>query len=153
MAAWRRHLLAEALTLLGAVVLITAAIAWRLGQGPIDLSFLNTQIEQQLSAIAPGIAAHIQRTEIAWLHHLPEIRVLGAEVRRDGAVLLSLPQLGIRPSLRALVRANFAVERVNIAGVQLSLSRGPDGKILLGTANRPAQVAGRPLRVLARPFE
>jgi hypothetical protein len=139
MASWRRHLLAEALTLLGAVVLIAAAIVWRLSQGPIDLSFLNAQIEQQLSAIAPGIAAHIERTEIAWLHHLPEIRVLGAEIRRDGAVLLSLPQLGIRPSLRALVRANFAVERVSIAGVQLSLSRGPDGKILLGTANRPAQ--------------
>jgi hypothetical protein len=39
-----------------------------------------------------------------------------------------------------MARANFAVERVNVAGVRLSLTRDPDGKILLGTANRPARV-------------
>jgi hypothetical protein len=140
MAALRRHLLAEALTLLGAIVLIVAAIAWRLRQGPIDISFLNTQIEEQLSAIAPGIAAHVQRTEIAWLHHLPEIRVVGVEARHGAAVWLSLPQISVRPSLRALAHGSFAVERVNVAGVQLSLSRGQDGKILLGTANHPAEI-------------
>jgi hypothetical protein len=140
MAALRRHLLAEALTLLGAIVLIAAGIAWRLSRGPIDLSFLNAQIEQQLSAIAPGIAAQVQRTEIAWLHHLPEIRVVGVEARHGAAVLLSLPQISIRPSLRALAHGSFAVERVNVAGVQLLLSRGQDGKILLGTANHPAEI-------------
>jgi len=140
MTAWRRHLLAEALTLLGAVVLIAAGIAWRLRQGPIDLSFLNAQIEEQLSAIAPGIATHVQRTEIAWLHHLPEIRVVGVEARHGSTTLLSLPQISVRPSLRALARGSFAVERVNVSGVQLSLLRGQDGKILLGTANHPADV-------------
>ena len=55
-------------------------------------------------------------------------------------MLLSLPQISIRPSLRALVHGSFAVERVNVAGVQLSLSRGQDGKILLGTANHPAEI-------------
>jgi hypothetical protein len=140
MAAWWRILLRIALTLLGGVALLAAPIAWLLARGPIDLSFLNLQIERQLSAIAPGIAAHVGRTEIAWLHHLPEIRVLGVEARRGATLLLLLPEISIRPSLRALVRANFAVERLNIAGVRLSLTRSRDGKILLGMANRPAQV-------------
>jgi Protein of unknown function/AsmA-like C-terminal region len=139
MAALWKVWLGIALTLLAGVALVTAAVAWLLARGPIDLSFLNPPIEEQLSAIAPGIAAHVGRTEIAWLHHLPEIRVLGVEARRGGTVLLSLPEISIRPSLRALVRANFAVERVNITGVRLSLTRERDGRILLGTANQPAQ--------------
>ncbi len=135
-----KALLAIALTMLGAIALLTVAIAWRLRQGPIDLSFLNSQIEEQLSAIAPGIATHVERTEIAWLHHLPEIRVVGVQARHGRVVLLSLPEISIRPSLRALAHGSFAVERVNVSGVQLSLLRGQDGKILLGTANHPADV-------------
>ena len=101
---------------------------------------MRDRIRLRLARIAPGIAAHVERTEIAWLHHLPEIRVLGVEARHGAVMLVSLPELSIRPSLRALAHGRFAVERVNVAGVQLSLSRGQDGKVLLGTANRPAQM-------------
>src|SRR5438067_2480540 len=134
MAPWRRLLVATLLTVLAAIAILAAGLAWRLSLGPIPLPSFDRRLEAALSGIAPGLTARVEHTEIAWLRHLPELRVLGVKLeQRGGKLLLSVPSLGIRPSLRALAHGQLAVERVTVTGVHVSLVRDESGGLLLGS--------------------
>jgi len=129
----RRVLVGVLVTLFTAATLAGAVLAWRLRQGPIPLPSLDRRLEQALSGIAPNLKTQIDHSEIAWLRHLPELRVLGVKLeRKDGKLLLSVPSLGIRPSLRAFLHGQLAVERVTVSGVQVALVRDANGGLLLG---------------------
>jgi AsmA-like C-terminal region/Protein of unknown function len=123
------------------VILATGAIlaagaAWRLHRGPIALPFLAPRIERSISELLPDVVADVAGAELAWSARGPAIRVLDVELRRrDGTPLASFPRLSIRPSLRALLRADFAIARIDVAGARLALVRSRDGQIGAGSSS------------------
>ena len=136
MGGWRKLFVGTLFTLFAAVAILASALAWRLSLGPIPLPSLTQRFEEALSSIAPGLVAHVEHTEIAWLHHLPELRVVGVKLeRRDGKLLISVPSLGVRPSLRAFAHGRLAVERLRVEGVHVSLVRDESGSLLLGSGD------------------
>jgi Protein of unknown function/AsmA-like C-terminal region len=128
--------------LLCAVSVAAVALGLRLRQGPIELPWLDRRFEEALSGLAPGLRAEIEHAELAWLHHLPELRVVGVKIeRQDRKLLMSVPALGVRPSLRAFVHARLAVERLNVTGVRIALVRDAGGRLLLGSGGEHAEQA------------
>ena len=146
MGGWHKLFVGTLFTLFAAVAILAAALAWRLSLGPIPLPSLNQRFEEALSGIAPGLVAHVEHTEIAWVHHLPDLRVVGVKLeRRDGKLLMSVPSLGVRPSLRAFAHGRLAVERLRVEGVHVSLVRDESGSVLLGSGDGgevPLDVSG-----------
>jgi Protein of unknown function len=115
--------------------ILAAGAAWSLHRGPIPLPFLASRIARSLSDLVPDVVAKVGSTELAWSTRGPAIRVLDLELRhRDGTPLASSPRLSIRPSLRALVHAEFAIARIDVAGARLALVRSPDGQITVASA-------------------
>src|SRR5262249_45086251 len=118
------------------------AFAWRLAQGPILLPQLTQRIEQALSALSPDLVTHVSQTEIAWVVHLPELRVVDVRIaRRTGEPIASFPVLAVRPSLRALAHREVAVQRIEIVGASLSLVRDEQGRVLLASMDKRASAS------------
>ncbi len=130
---WRKILVATVLGLVMAVALAAGALAWRLSEGPIPLRFLDSRIEAALSGVLPDVTARVEHTELRWARHLPELRVTGVTLIHGGEPVASFPSLGVLPSLRALARGRFAVQRVSLSGVRVALVRDRDGQLKLGT--------------------
>ena len=106
---WRHILVGTVFGLVAAVALAAVALAWRLNQGPIPLTFLDPRVEATLSGLLPGVTARVEHTELGWAGHLPELRVIGVTLVHGEEPVASFPSLGILPSLRALARGRFAV--------------------------------------------
>ncbi|MBI2962828.1 MAG: hypothetical protein HYY35_03675 [Deltaproteobacteria bacterium] len=141
----------SALALVAVASIVSAALAWRLGQGPIPLALLDRRVAQALGDLSPGIRARVARTELAWADRRPTVRVLDVSLEReDGSPVASLPMLSLRLSLRALLSGRFAVARIGLSGVRLALVRGAEGSLALGgAAGGDAPGAGRLLAMLA----
>ena len=61
------HLAAQALVaLLLAVLLLLAALGWRLSQGPVEIPFLARAIEAEVAAHGDGRRLEVGRASIAW---------------------------------------------------------------------------------------
>ena len=129
---WKHILVETVFGLVAAGALAAGALAWRLSQGPIPLAFLDPRVEAALSGLLPGVTAHVERTELGWAGHLPELRVIGATLVHGDRQVASFPSLGILPSLRALARGRFALHRVSLSGARLTLVRDGDGQLKLG---------------------
>jgi hypothetical protein len=139
---WKHILGAAVLLLLAALAIATAALALRLTQGPIPLAFLTPRIEVALSDLLPDVTAHVERTELGWAAHLPELRVIGVTLVHGDHPVASFPSVGILPSLRALARGQFTIHRVSLSGVRVALVRDAEGQLKLGT-NRAAGSGGQ----------
>src|SRR5205823_13295948 len=120
---WRKILVATVVGFVTAVALAAIALAWRLGEGPIPLWFLDSRIEAALSGLLPDVTARVGHTELGWAGHLPELRVTGVTFFHGGEPVASFPSLGVLPSLRAFARGRLAAHRVSLSGVQLTLVR------------------------------
>ncbi len=145
---WKHILVETVFGLVAAVALAAVALAWRLSQGPIPLAFLDPRVEAALSGLLPGVTAHVERTELGWAAHLPELRVIGVTLVHGDQPVASFPSLGILPSLRALALGRFAVHRVSLSGVRLTLVRDAKGRLMLG-ADRAAGAGGQTIDLSA----
>ncbi|HSD10726.1 MAG TPA: hypothetical protein VLF14_07065, partial [Candidatus Binatia bacterium] len=129
---WRHIVGGTAFALVAAAALAAGALAWRLGEGPIPLAFLDPRVEATLSGLLPGVTAHVEHTELGWAAHLPELRVIGVTLVHGDRQVASFPSLGILPSLRALARGRFALHRVSLSGARLTFVRDAEGRLKLG---------------------
>jgi len=124
------------------VLTAAAALAWRLSKGPIPLPALSERIERGLSELSPDLVAKVSQTELAWAGDLPELRVVDVKVaRRTGEPIAVLPSLAVRPSLRALAHGWLAARRIEVSGINLSLVRDTDGRLLLGAIDGKTKLA------------
>lgn len=129
---WRRSVVRAVLALFAILAVAGGALAWRLAVAPIPLPFLDPRIEEALSGLSPDVVARIDHTELGWVGHWPELRILGVSLaRRGGEPLLRLPSVGVLPSLRALARGRFVVHRVHLSGLQFMLVRDGEGTLKL----------------------
>ncbi len=131
-----RFVIATGLVSVSILVLLGAALAWRLRQGPLPLPFLDPYVQQAFSGAGPDLLVEFDGTVLAWESYrpLPEIRILGARLmRRDRTPVATLPELAIGPSRRALLRARLAVGWVGLPAIRLALTRDAKGQLALGT--------------------
>ena len=142
------HLVVEAaLGILGILALAGCVLAWRLSQGPIDITWL-AQREQHYLAAA-GAHLTIGHAALAWEGFVDPGSALDirweniAVVARDGALLARLPRGRVTLSPARLVLLQVEPRIVEIDAPVISLLRRTDGTIALdlGQSGTPAPAA------------
>jgi hypothetical protein len=135
--------------LVGAAAVAGCAFAWRLAQGPIDVTALLHRWQPHIQ-IAGGELA-IGSASLAWegfgASNQPlDIRVANVSLRAaDGTVPARLDQARISLSLAQLLLGRAVPRDVTIGAAQLSLERSPQGGIgLRGIGGRSAAESVRP---------
>lgn len=132
--------------MLAGVVLAATAVAWllwRLDAGPLPLPALDRPLAGAVAALAPDLdvrvgASALVRAGRGLALEVADVRIAG----RDGAAILAVPHVRVRPSLGALVRGRFVVARVDVADVAVPLTREADGGWTLGAGAGVALAAG-----------
>jgi uncharacterized protein YhdP len=141
------------------VTALTVAIslfAWRIASGPLPLDWLTPYIAEALSDEDEGIEVSVGATELRLSDDVDLVELVVVDVRargEDGALLVSLPEVEIGLSLRALLRGMIAVARLEAIAPHLVLLRREDGSIgLQGADARSGEVELGPLAdALLRP--
>jgi hypothetical protein len=135
------HLLAEALLGVAALVALAGCVlAWRLAQGPIDV----TGLAHRLQGMIAGAGAHVtvQQARLEWEgFHDPDsplqVSWTNAEITDAGGRLLAhLPSGRVSFSAAKLLLGRVVPRTVVVEAPQISLHRGRDGLLALdiGTA-------------------
>jgi hypothetical protein len=149
------HLAAQALVgLLLAVLLLLAALGWRLSQGPIEIPILARAIEAEAAGHGGG-RLEVGRATLAWdgfrsagfsplQLRLSGMRLLDA----DGTLRAVLPEAGVSLSLPWLLRGELAPSRLELEAPELRLRRDAAGDISVelgasgAAADAPPGIAG-----------
>ncbi|MDW8397680.1 MAG: DUF3971 domain-containing protein [Acetobacteraceae bacterium] len=154
--------LAFGTALLGLVLF--AALAWRLGSGPLELPWLASLIERHASG--GDLRLEVGQASLRWAGWTAgrssplEVRLSGLRLFDPaGELRAELPEATAGFSLRALLSAEVAPALLRFEGLSLALRRGADGSVSLDLG-RPAEGApgggafllapDGPLRALAR---
>ncbi len=138
--------------LLAGAVALVLVVLWRLERGPIRLAFLDGPITRAISALAPELTAEIGGVDLARAGRGVTVRVSDLRLRgRDGTLFFSLPEVAVRPSLRALARGRFLIGAVRLSGARLALVRTMDGELRLGAGEGAAELALAPLLAARAP--
>ncbi len=139
-----------------ASVILVAAAAWRLTQGPVSLAFLNPYLTEALAYAAPGYGIEIEDTVIGWTERRRTLDVHAVNVRlRDnkGRVVLAVPEVSLGVSVTGLLNGDLQPTRIEIIGAEVRLVRDESGRLDLGLEQAgetaPAENAAR-RDVLAR---
>jgi hypothetical protein len=137
-----------------AVLLLLAALGWRLSQGPVEIPILARAIEAEAAAHAGGHRLEVGRATIAWdgfrsagltplQLRLSGLRLLDA----DGAPRALLPEAAVSLSLPWLLRGELAPRRLELEAPELRLRRDAAGDISVAlgasgaAADAPAGIA------------
>ena len=129
------------LVVLGLALLVLAlvgglALAWRLGQGPVDVSWALPRIEAALNREGAATRVHVAGAGLEWGGFadgfgrgldltLRELRVLEGE-----RVLARAAALSVNVSVRGLLLRGAALPRfIEASGVELHLVRAADGAV------------------------
>jgi hypothetical protein len=157
---------------LGAVIalaVLLGAAAWRLSQGPVNLSWFTARLEAAANANGGPVRLSIGHTALAWEGfrlgvdrpidlRLTDVRLTSA----GGGQNVDLPRAEVSLSLVALLLGRVRPRAVELDGARLTLRRAADGTLSLDLGPPPtasntsaANSAGSPLpallAVLARP--
>ena len=152
------RVLAEVLaaTVIGVVVLF-AASAWRLSQGPVSLSFLTPAITEVLNEWASPYRITLDDTIVAWAGwgRPLDIRAVGVRaLGTGGRVAASVPEISLSFSVRALLGGAIVPTRVELLRPRVRVVRTAEGafELALGESGAlSADVVGWLLRGLRTP--
>ncbi len=151
-----------AIGVVGLLALAACAFAWRLAQGPIDITWLAQREESLLAG--SGARVSIGNAQLAWegfvARNAPlDIRVRDARISAaHGGVLAELPQARVTLSIAQLLLGRIVPRVVELEGATVQLERLQNGALRLdlgqpGAATPVAQPQnpGWILDELARP--
>lgn len=116
----------------GALLILALAAAWRMSTGPVSLAFLAPYLEETLNAGRPGARVDLSGAELVWggLGRTLEVRAQGVRlVRAGGQVALDLPEMSLGLSAGALVSGTLAPTRIELIAPRLHLLRRTDGSL------------------------
>lgn len=143
------HLLTEAA--LAVIVLLAVAgglLAWRLSQGPIDLSWLAPPLERAVNADRTDLRVRIHSAALAWegfrngVDRPLDVRLTGLSISgADGTQLLYIPSAGVSLSLHRLLLGQIVPRGIELDGARLALRRAGDGAITLDLGQPPDATA------------
>ncbi len=138
----------------GIAILIGFA-AWRLADGhPVHLGFLVPYFERSLDAPDHAFKVKLDDLIITWTggNQLVSIRAVHVRaVSADGRELASVPQIGFRLSVRAMMRGLVAPTEIEVFDPRIHLRRNRDGRFqFLATVASASE--GQPSSILPEIF-
>jgi len=119
------------------LVVVLALLVWELSQGSFSLAFLVPYFEEAVRGDPGG-----WRLSIGELVPLPDLKLHARNVDllgADGQSVLQVPDIVVRPSLRAILHGIAAVRTVEIDGAAAHIVRRADGSFGVSIAE-PAAV-------------
>jgi hypothetical protein len=122
----------------GFAVLATFAV-WRLTREPLSLDTLTPYVTRALAADTRGVGIVVDHTLLAIGERRLELLARGVHITlRDTGGSVTLPEVAIRFSPRALLHGVLAPTRVILDDPILRLERGADGAVRLGLGDATA---------------
>lgn len=121
--------------LICAVLLLWGGLYWRLQQGPMTLSFIDSQIRQAVASKVPGYNVSMGDAflEIDPASGRPRIAVKDIVVADQGGnQIASAPQAGVSLDSWALMFGHAKAKGVELIGPSISVRRNTDGSLVLG---------------------
>ncbi len=122
--------------LLGAVVvgllIAVPVFVWRLSAGPMALDFLTPTIEAALTAADGSVAVKLDGTVLALSGHTVELRAMGVRVFAATQPVVSVPQIALTISGRALMSGLVAPGSIRVYGLKVHLIRDPETGLIWG---------------------
>jgi len=118
----------------GGFALVLAVAAWRLGEGPVSLSFLTPSIERSLSRTDGSFLVDVDETVLVWAgwERALEIRAVGVRALVGDRLLAEVPEMSMSFNLVALVTGRIQPRWVEAIGPQLTAVREADGTVDFG---------------------
>ncbi|MBV9813803.1 MAG: hypothetical protein JO326_13730, partial [Acetobacteraceae bacterium] len=126
------------------IVLLIGAVAWRLSEGPIEITALARQLERALSP-DPRVRLVIGHAAIAWegwhggFDRPLDVRATDvALIDAGGRRVTAIPRAEISLTVTRLLLGEIAPRAIELDGADLTLLRAPDGAVSLdlGTLNQ-----------------
>ena len=137
-AALAHRLVTIAITLVILLGTGVAAVAWRLSQGPIDLPWLATRLEEAANAKGGPTRLAIGSVALAWegfrlgVDRSLDLRLTNVTVAdQSGRRRMNIPSAAVSLSLLELLRGNIQPRAVELDEPQLTLLRSADGTLSL----------------------
>ncbi|MEO0963253.1 MAG: hypothetical protein AAFY01_12615, partial [Pseudomonadota bacterium] len=129
-------------------LLLAAAAAWRLSQGPLPVSFLTPFVEQAANDQLPANRIDIEDMVIAWADGQGALELQAVNVvilGEEDQEVVSVPKLAIDFNLRAALAGRLVPKKLVFEGASLTLVRSADGTVSFGlTRNEVALPAPEP---------
>jgi hypothetical protein len=114
------------------IAILIGFVAWRLADGhPVHLGFLVPYFERSLDAPDNGFKVKLDDLIVTWTGGKQLVGIRAVHVRAvtpEGRELASVPQIGLRLSVRAMLRGLIAPTEVEIFNPRIHVRRGRDGK-------------------------
>ncbi len=139
---------AIAFVLAGGVILLAAA-AYRLEQGPIDVKFLTPQFIAWLDHQVAPLQVVVDDTSLRWSAGDSELEIYIAGVSlidKTGDVLATVPSVEFSLSLRSLLFGQIRPTVVTIDAPGIRLQRGPEGNFYIRPGPAPVAAPLPPLQ-------
>lgn len=113
-----------------------AAIVWRLSQGPVDLPWLTSRLEEAVNANGGPTRLSIGSAALAWegfrqgLDSPLDLRLTNLRIMDPaGHRRMAIPQAQVSLSLAELVFGRLAPRTIVVNGPQFTVLRAPDGAL------------------------
>ncbi len=120
---------------IAALAILSVALAWRLSQGPVSLSFLTPYLAEALSYAEAGFSAEIEDTTLTWVgwRQALEVRAVNVRLRdAEGRTVARVPEISLGLSGPDLLRGAVEPTRIDIIGADVRLLRDVDGRLNVG---------------------
>lgn len=120
---------------LAALLVLAAALAGRLSQGPIALTYFNPAIAESLRLAAPNLIIDVETTSLYWDQEAFSLSLKAKGVRlkdEKDATLAVLPEISAGLSTRALLFGTLAPNRIALIRPSLDLQRDENGHFNVG---------------------
>lgn len=131
-----------AAAMVGLALLILTALMM-LSAGPVNLGFATPYIERALTSPDSPNVIRVRDTVIAWDRAAASIdlRAVGIRVfdRERARLVATAPSVGVRLSIRALMRGLLAPSVLEVDGATLNVRRGSDGTLSMGFASADSE--------------
>ncbi len=116
-------------------LLLAAAAAWRLSQGPLPVSFLTPFVEQAANDQLTDNQIDIEDMVIAWADGQGALELQAVNVTilgEEDQEVVSVPRMAIDINLRAALAGRLVPKKLAFEGASLTLVRDVDGGISFG---------------------
>ncbi|MBV8976209.1 MAG: AsmA-like C-terminal domain-containing protein [Alphaproteobacteria bacterium] len=121
--------------LAAAFVFFVAGAAIRLLIGPLSLGPFGSALPDALAQALPGLAVRYDQAAIQWSRDegRVDLVILGAKVYdSEGRIIAQAPEADIDLAAGPLLHGKTVVQRITLAGVELTLVRTRSGQLRLG---------------------
>lgn len=129
----------------GLLVIAAGLLALRLSQGPLPLAWAVPHLERALEDIAPDWHSSFGEPVLAWNREERRLDLAARDLALLGPGMstpILVDRLAVRIALSRLLALRFIPNEVELAGLQLTLLRGGDGRLTLGEKSGAGAAAG-----------